>query len=80
MAPGANPVLCITGTEFYFPGEKSIRKVKRDHLLLSDAEAWNSWIVHASVLRLVSNALLQWFPNGVSGGTTRCVAKLKKKN
>jgi hypothetical protein len=22
--------------------------------------------------------LMQWFPNGVSGGTTRCVAKLKK--
>jgi hypothetical protein len=22
--------------------------------------------------------LKQWFPNGVSGGTTRCVTKLKK--
>jgi hypothetical protein len=26
----------------------------------------------------VLHALAQWFPNGVSRGTTRCVAKLKK--
>jgi hypothetical protein len=26
----------------------------------------------------VTNLIEQWFPNGVSRGTTRCVAKLKK--
>jgi hypothetical protein len=52
------------------------------HAGLRPTDKWNRGLRNLPLARLfvyvLSDGLDQWFPNGVSGGTTRCVAKLKK--